>query len=318
MSRFKLIDPALFEEFAEQRPIETKEHQFNYCPTCQIPMQHTIAEFQCTKCYRKETYISDHCNADECSYASSIRIGTGSKKGMFYNVSQDYSISQHNATTELLYKYSIEWVGPPPIPKGVLSSAASSYNSIQSNVRAARVNSDATESKNFVHRASIMNQILASLIFHESRAAGNAIPRAIIAKFMQLESSGFAKGDDIVRNAVSRGYIDLALDIDDTGSYVGRYLEALELEEDPSNSAFIEEIVAAADAEFIGSSSHLSSKIVGALLLLIRGRAYSISMEKLETNTDNIKRNTFMRFSKAVIDNIKIFKHIFRKYKVAI
>ena len=186
---------------------------------------------------------------------------------MFYNVSQDYSISQHNATTELLYKYSIEWVGPPPIPKGVLSSAASSYNSIQSNVRAARVNSDATESKNFVHRASIMNQILASLIFHESRAAGNAIPRAIIAKFMQLESSGFAKGDDIVRNAVSRGYIDLALDIDDTGSYVGRYLEALELEEDPSNSAFIEEIVAAADAEFIGSSSHLSSKIVGALLL---------------------------------------------------
>lgn len=79
---------------------------------------------------------------------------------------------------------------------------------------------------------------------------------------------------------------------------------------------FITDLVALSESARVGMSSQISSKVVGAIWLLICGLQIGITAAQLEQAADCTKKNTFVKFSRAVMNNLTIFKPVFDAHSV--
>ncbi len=75
--------------------------------------------------------------------------------------------------------------------------------------------------------------------------------------------------------------------------------------------AFVLEIVGESENRKIGMNIQLSSKIAGALWILINGLKLKITSAELERAADNIRKSTFMKFYKVVAEYRRTFEPIF-------
>lgn len=311
-----LVDQDLFNQFLETK-VDTTEHiMYNYCPDCNLPMILSLSEYQCAQCgltYKNE--IDGVKNHDD-TVNSSIRITTGANKGHFYNTNGDYTKTQRKNVIEYLLQRARAYEGPVFSP-AILNAAANQYNYIQKYITEDEYDEMGvkTGTKKFVRRSSIRDEILAGLIYFEGIRAKTIRKKKDIALFMGLLTSGFARGEDKLRDLEAQGKIDIPVDEEPIEGYVDRYLEALNIVND-NYSAFITEIVNTAIECKLGIRCQLSSKIVGSIWILITKCKLNISVQTLEAAADNTKKNTFMKFYKIVFDNFATFAPIFAKYKV--
>jgi len=310
----EFLDSELFDELTDQvsqlslntKSIENDDAKFNHCNDCNVRMDLSGSSYKCQYCGFTINNEPDRGKDLEGTTSNSIRITTGVNKGRLRNGNADYSKVQKKNLMDQLAKKQAQYNGPQ-FSKDVLLAAVTQYGSCQKYIK--------QEGDDFVRRGSIRDEILAALVFFECIRAKNIRKRKDIAIFMGLASSGFAKGEDIVRTWHAKKLIDIPVNEEPVDGYADRYLEALGLE-DPRYGLFIEEIVVASMNNKIAMSSQISSKIVGAIWIVITQLKINITSQTLEKSTDNTKKNTFVKFCKAVYDSGQVFAPIFRKYEI--
>lgn len=325
---FTILDDSLLDAFANPvtssklRALEQIDHTYNFCPDCQLAMSMVHNEYQCGDC----GYTAPNDTIGEASKDASggrIRITTGANKGRYRNVNNDYSKTQRKNILEQLTHLQNAYTGAK-IPLDVLGSAADQYNSIQKiikdlNVAGDNGNTDATTAHNskFVRRGDMKDEIIAALIYFECIAQKIPRKKNDIAAFMGLATQGFARGEDILRNLAACKLIELPSSDDVVRGFTERYFETLGI----TNQAYITfviEVVNRAAERKIGMGSQTSSKIVGVMWIVITKCGLGTAVTTLEKAADNTKKNTFMKFHKAVMDNLSHFTDLFKKYAVPV
>jgi transcription initiation factor TFIIIB Brf1 subunit/transcription initiation factor TFIIB len=309
----ELVDEAEFIALSEtilhgKRVIVTKH---NYCPDCpNIAMETNGNEYQCPQCGQTRSDIE--CDKDHNDTVnSSIRRTTGSNKGKYYTINGDYAKTQHKSIYDQLLQNQRTWTGTA-FPNDVLNAVADQYNQLQK-VITEDINDDEGKTigkKKFVRRGNIKDEVLAALIYYECVRKKIVRKKNDIAGFMKLHTQGWSKGDEILRELAALGKIDLLLDEEPIIGFVEQYMETLNLD-NPSYNKFIIELVEKSEELKIGMKSHLPSKIVGSIWILIEKLGLKITQSQLETSCNNCKKNTFMKFRDIVINNMGAFAPVF-------
>jgi len=307
------MESGVFEELTSHKP--PVEEKYNYCDDCNIPMIHNASEYQCGQCNQSKPFYDMFKDYSDTSNRS-IRITTGTNKGRFYNITNDYSKTQMKSIMDQLNQKQSEYSGPA-FPHNILLAAAVKYNEIQKFITEDSIDEhgNVCGQKKFVRRGNIRDETLAGLIYFEGIREHLVRKKRDVAEFMKLHTCGFSRGEDILRSLHAEGKIDIPVDEEPIDGYIDRYMEALNLDK-PSYVGFVTDIVNLSEQRKVGMSSQLSSKIVGAIWILIQRCKLGISSDKLEKATDNTKRNTFIKFYNVVNTNIKLFVGIFNKYNV--
>jgi transcription initiation factor TFIIIB Brf1 subunit/transcription initiation factor TFIIB len=312
--QFKVIDEDMFKVFSEIR-VTDDDTQYNYCPDCKIPMNVTNNEYQCPSCSLIQECGAEGVKDHSESTSSNIRITTGIHKGKFYNMTNDYTKTQRKQIETQLLRNNSSYAGPA-IARDVLIKAAAGYNNIQKLVIDEEVDETGNLSqKKFVRRGNIKDEVLAAFVYFECIRAKVTRKKKDIAAFMNLPTHGFSRGEDILRNLHAEKKIDIPVDEEPADNFIDRYLEALNLEK-PEYKGFIVDLVNLSEKKRIGMNSHISSKIVGAIWILIQRLNLGISATALEQAADNTKKNTFSKFQTSVQNSMTVFAPVFKKYGV--
>jgi hypothetical protein len=286
--------------------------EFNMCPECRTAMNSIGGGYECASCGLTLHIDGDVKDCDEES-VSNLKMMSGRK---VYNISSDYSRTQKKSILEQLLSKNQAYNGPK-IPKDVLMRAAVGYNEIQKKVVLDELDEDGNvcKQKKFVKRGNIKDEILGAFVYFECIRAKITRKKKDIAVFMQLQNNGISRGEDILRSLANRGEINLPINNETRESFIDRYLEALNIESD-RNRDFINDLVTASIEKKIGMNSVMSSKIVGALWILVVKDKLKITPEQIQDKCDNIKKNTWLRFSNAILANIIKFIGVFEKHRV--
>lgn len=275
-------------------------------PTCDLCGVACVVDVACPKQSRIVCADCRSLAAAETPLGSAapamIRCSTGPNRGMYYNMSQDYAKTQRAQIFELLTQRAREYQGLP-LPLEVLNWTADKYNEIQQLTFA--------DNSRFIHRGTMKEEILARLLFYGCIHHKTPRRKQALNAFMRLPS-GSARGDQVLRNLRAIG-VDLPSDVGTISEYTEKYFEALGLENDSTGKEFVEEIVETSDANHIGMSSILTSKIVGAIWVYIESAGLAISSDKLEAATDNTKKTTFKKFSDEVY-RYEAFEIVFERF----
>ncbi len=306
-----------FDEFAMSNQLynETDE-QHNYCSDCQLPMELAGCEYSCPECGLTK-FNEPSTNKNDVAPAT-IRVSTGASRGRYYNVAGDYTKAQRAVIyKQLTNQATLTQYKGPAIPTNVLNSVATKYNILQKTVTEDELDECgiACGKKKFVRRSSNKDEILAALIYFECNIKNVVRKKGDVAMFMGLQSRGFSRGEELLRDLKDEGKIDFDLAEESTRSFVEKYMEALNLE-NPKYNQFVIDLVEESDKRMIGMGSQLSSKIVGAIWIVIVKCKLAISDTMLEKAADNTKKNTFIKFYNIVLERINIFAHIFSKHGI--
>lgn len=315
-TQFAMIDSKVFDQFSEIKPDDSLVLQYNYCPDCKIPMILAGSEYQCDHCGQVQQYVADGCKDHDEAVTSSIRISTGPNKGRFYNVSGDYTRTQKKAILDQLLQNQTGFTGNA-FPLNVLNEVASQYNKIQRLITEDDFdeNGKVRGQKKFVRRGNIKDEVLAGLIYFECIREKLVRKKKDIALFMKLPTNGFSRGEDILRNLQAECKLDIPVDEEPIEGFVDRYLDDLNLD-NPNYSKFIIDLVNESEIRKIGMNSQISSKVVGAIWILICQCKLNITSQRLEKAADSTKKNTFTKFQRVVFDNISTFAPIFVRYGI--
>ena len=311
--QFNLVPDDVFNQF--DNPIVLALSKHNFCPECEIPMILAGSDYQCQECGLVQPFAESEKNHDD-TVSGSIRISTGTNKGRFYNTTGDYTKIQMKIILDQLKANQATYVGAN-IPFNVLKAAATQYNRIQKFITEDDLdaNGKLRGQKKFVRRGNIKDEVLAALIYFEGVREKVIRKKKDIAVFMKLPTFGFSRGEDILRNLHAEGKINIPVDDEPIDGYVDRYMDGLGLD-NQQHIQFVIDIVNESETHKLGMTSQLSSKIVGAMWILVVKCNMKITHAQLEKATDNTKRNTFNKFYNVVMQNINVFRHIFIKYGI--
>ena len=277
---------------------------FNYCPDCIIAMDLTISGFECSNCGMQKQIDGGMKDCDEDS-TGTFRVCKAGQNS-FYNITPDYAKTQKKAVIEQLNRLNSLYSGPE-IPKNILTAVATIYNDIQKMI----INNQ----KKFVRRGNIKDEVIGALIKYECIRADIPRKNKSICDFMRLTSSGISRGEEILRNLHLDGKIDIPIDKDPGSRYTEIYMKNLGIESN-NYSSFVNELVEISIKKKIGMNSIMTSKIAGAIWVLITHEKLNITSQQLETATENIRKNTWNRFSKSIELHILKFIDIFNKWNI--
>lgn len=297
----------LLASLTQYRP-KTISKQSNICDDCNAEMFLISDEYMCQFCGLIKCNELPSMIPSEASN-NTLRISTGANKGKYYYVLGDYSKLQYKIVLDqLLSKYKENCQSN--ITLDVLISTATKYNNIQKYVLD-------EDNKKFVKRGNVKDEILAAILYHECNSKKISLKRSEIASFMKLSTLGFAKGDDILFNLKARGLFEIVHQTDNETieNFLNRYLANLQIDNEFYRD-FVTDLVNESERIKMCMNSQLSSKIVGALWIIITKCKLPITSQKLEECADKIKKTTFIKFYKVVIENMDLFVHIFAKYNI--
>lgn len=137
---------------------------------------------------------------------------------------------------------------------------------------------------------------------------------------MKLGSNGISRGENVVRVLHIQNKINIPINYESNEDLIIRYLDALglyeldqtgELTKQTTNFVnFVIDLVNMADLKHFGATSISSSKISGAIYILIQKMNLDIKNEAICKACDNIRVTTFSKFSKIILDEINILSFI--------
>ena len=305
---FDVLDDHLLDVFSSPvtitrlKALENADSQHNKCPECHMMMMTAGTYYQCTNC-GLTTANETLDEPDREASGGRIRITTGVNKGRYRNVNNDYSRTQIKNIYDQLRQLQLHYNGAK-ISLDVLRAVATKYNAIQKLIK----ESETTDEK-FVRRGDIKNEILAGLIYFECIRENNPRKRSDIALFMGLPVQGFSRGEDTLRDLSAQGFFDIP-ECDQIVGYTERYFEALRIE-NPKYDAFVIAVVKRSTERNICVSSQIPSRVAGAIYLVIVRCKLTTTVSELEIAADNTKKNTFMKFYNAVMNNHTEFADLF-------
>ncbi len=309
-----LIADADFDKLCRAQYNITEESKYNYCPECKAPMEMLCNEYLCKYC----GFIRSN-DLDTSKISSGAACGTlRTSSGACYYFNGEYPKTQRRMILDELIRHQRLYTGPA-IPPCAIVATADQYNLIQRDVLEEVYDPESNEHKlkKFVHRGNIKNEILATILYYECIRVGCIRHADEIARFMNLTIEGFARGENIVRPLVEAGNIDLPVDVEPIKEYAERYMSTLSLVDDGGKYLnFIVDIVKISEKHRLGMSSRLSSKVVGAMWIIIQQCGLKFTCKALESATGNTKKNTFNKFVKIVHTNPRVFADVFKRYGI--
>jgi hypothetical protein len=293
------------------------DKKFNFCVECKTPMDLMNSTYTCTSCGYTIQYdgnIKD-CTNDAIP-ALKIPINRKGYSG-YYNIFPDYTRQQKRFVSEQLQTNNNTCEKSTQIiPKNILLRVAEEYNNIQQLLIDYTDHNGNVSQKKFVKRGDIKDEVLCEITKQLCIEAGVARKHKDIAKFMKLNCDGFSRGANIVRELAESGKLGFTIREETIESFTERYIEALGLDDDNNNKDFVVALVREANHRKLCVNSQMSSKIVGAIWVLICHKKLDITDKRLEKSADGTKRNTFTKFSDIIENNILAFVDVFLMYNV--
>ena len=306
----QLVSDEVFTAIVEKFSV-IDDSTYGICPDCKTAMEAADVEFFCKYCGLIKPRDIDNNKDNTETTNKNIKISTGSNRGKYYNTI-DYAKTQRKAILSQLLELKKSYSGPD-IPDEILREVVMRYNTIQGFTEDI-IDADGKlrGKKKFVRRGSIKDEVLAALIYFECILRNDIRKKRDIAIFMKLPSHGFSRGEGILRELKARGKIELPEEEETAEGYARRYLKSLGIDTD-EYVKFVCDIVDTSDDKNIGMNCQLSTKVAGAIWVLVSHAGLNISALAVEKATDNTKKSTFVKFSKLIMDNKEHFQHIFGK-----
>jgi transcription initiation factor TFIIIB Brf1 subunit/transcription initiation factor TFIIB len=276
------------------------------CKLCGIAM---VVEFsgdhKCPECGVIE-YVGSVQDCDGKDIVGYTTTSAGGYRG--YYGSNNYARKQEKDILSQLDELAIKYRGPA-IPHHIRVKAGQWYNDIQ------KILIDTPDGeRKFVKRGDIKDEVLGKLIKYECDRAGIARMDCEIARFMGLPSAGLSRGESILRKLHTDNKIELPINIDPTDGFVNRYLDCLVLPVE--YKPFVVDLIDVANANGIGLRSIASSKVVGAIWVLVQKEKLPITIAELDKKCD-IRVNTFKKFSDAVMAKLHVFVGVFERHGIS-
>lgn len=274
------------------------------CSQCSSRTEESGNSLICTKC----GYImgsADQLEEQEKSSSAIIQVGNRT-----YNIGHNNVDTRKKEILEYLNKAVEIYMRAEqfePVPSYVISTVATRYAEIQQR------NYD-HDTDPFIHRGSVRKKILAALLIDEANKQGCERKKDVITKMLDLPTNGFAEGEKVLRALANKGIITLS-DQNDTKGFAERYLTPLDLNSE-ENVNFVESIVQTSYDCNMEMASQRSSKIVGAIWLLIRSKRLNITIYEVEQASEKTRVNTFKRFYDEVMRNKSYFTDVFKEFNM--
>lgn len=276
------------------------------CKLCAVAM---VVEFngeqKCPECG-----LIEHVGALQDFDGKDISGYTTNSSGFrsYYSTNNNYARKQEKDILGQLEELALVYKGPA-IPHHIRVTAGQWYNDIQ------KILIDTPDGeRKFVKRGDIKDEVLGKLIKYECDRAGIARMDSEIAKFMRLPCGGLSRGESILRDLHMNGKIELPINMDPTSGFITRYLDCLMLDV-AKYKPFLEELIKRANTIGVGLRSISSSKVVGAIWVLVQKEKLPITSNDLDKKCD-VKQNTFKKFSEAVLVRLHRFVDIFEAHGV--
>lgn len=301
--------------------IENRLIFYNYCETCQIPMASSDDNYyECTSCGLVKSLVGNttDCNQDS---ASTLRAGISTTFGnrrQMYSVFHDNAKTQRRLVLEQLLTNNSEYVGNK-ISLDILQKTATVYNDLQKmEISQEETVTKRSLSKKFIKRAAPKDELLGALLYNICRNQGVYVRKKMIAEFMKLNNLGLSGGENQLRTLLlDHKELDVKIaDEDQVEIQADRYLEALALEKVENYKNFIIDLVNKCNEKRVGISSLTSTKVAGAIWILITKLKLNITYTQVENSVDKIRKNTFVKFANAVEKNILKVAEPFIKHNI--
>lgn len=299
-----LIDKSLFNELDDDYEELVQKSDDGLCPRCSelLVYVNEVDEERCNKCGLARAG-GGQAGISKSAISGCIRVSNGTKVRVYGINTGDNSRAQHKTVTDLLSQIDASFNGPK-IPKEILAATANVYSEIQ------RCNKE----RPFVKRGSIRREVLAAIMFFKCIEMGSPRRKRDIAIYMQLKTYGFCRGEQIIRNLVSDKVISLNMDIDISYGFTSRYLAMLGI--DKKYEKFVTDFIERTEELNVGTSSQMSSKIAGAVWILVKGIGLKLSRDDVEKATGGCKQNTYMKYCNSVSVAAKDLEDIFIAHEV--
>lgn len=278
------------------------------CKPCGVAMVVEFnGEYKCPECGMIE-HVGSVQEYEDKNVSGYRIVSTSNGYRQYYGAGSNYARKQEKDIGSQLDELALQFRGPA-VPHHIRVKAGQWYNDIQ------KILIETPDGvKKFVKRGDIKDEVLGKLIKYECDRAGIARMDKEIAEFMRLPSAGLSRGENILRQLHNQGRIKLPTNIDPTDGFIDRYLECLELD-DPRYKGFLSELVEEANRAGIGLRSIANSKVVGAIWVLVQKEKLPITIAELDSKC-NIRRNTFLKFSTAIVSKLHKFVDIFEKHEI--
>ncbi len=330
---FEQVDPSVNLDYIAQRD-QTKYYE---CPICMAHMQPCAIGYECTCGYVNEI----HESTDGAPVIVKINTSSGGRTmfgggGNYAKTQRKQILNEMLALHDAAAKMNDASVN---IPIDVIYKTVDFYNDIQKIMVDERdENGEVIGQRKSIRRGTIKDEILGTCLYYTCVAEKLFHKKKDIARFMQID--GISRGEKKVRELANMGKITLPSVVGTERDLILRYLAALDLYVRQDSSAhgtmlsqtsvpqphpnqekyvgFVTDILARSDKLTIKCNSVLSSKVVGAIWILITKLELPIAAADVEKKCDNIRKNTFSRFSDTIMSREVIVKFIpiFEKYGV--
>ena len=241
---------------------------------------------------------------------SVVSISLGGGKSRTYNVSTSNVETRANTILAELDELSRKYTsvhGQEAVPRAIRIAVARKYAMIQESF-------PEKGGGKFIRRGDVRGSIIAALLNNEMTEGKNGRKKETISDFMDLKKAGFSSGENALREIESLGIITISSNVSTEG-FVERYLDRLKINK-PAYAGFVSSVVQYSIDYNISMRSQLSSKVAGAIWLLLQSINSRISIERLETASDKTRANTIKNFFNSLRTNIDKFYPLYTHYDI--
>jgi transcription initiation factor TFIIIB Brf1 subunit/transcription initiation factor TFIIB len=301
-----------FEDIEDYIPDIELQEDWKTCPDCNIRMQPMKNSYQCISCGRDKEVLEqsgefsasiiDNYNTNEnCSVSIKI-VGKDSYKyrKALLKTSSDYSKIQYNNTNKQLSRFNSQ-SKEGKLPIIILKEAAELYGKIQK--------------CNIVRRGNGRKGALGACIYFVCNIHNITKKPKEIAVFLSIEESYLSKGDKLLRRLHSEKKIDIPIYHNPEIAYIIQYFESLNI--DNKYKPFVSELIErASHVDMMGeNNSRISTKCAGVVYTLKMQESLKISKSDI-VKYCKISKSTFIRYYEFLIQNRRLLKDVFNKYKI--
>lgn len=322
---FSNEDLSILDTFVDEKVrerVSAERTRDGICSVCGLQMLFAGSNYQCDLC-GIETAGEIESDKSE-STGGSRRMQIGGRQRVF-NTGGDVSHTQRKALLEDLNRKNTMYahagktvengvlVFRPAIPTSVIHDVANTYNLLQQ-TPITKAYGEKTVASKFMHRGDVRAEILAALIYYKCLKHGHPRKRQDCARLMDLQNYGFARGESILRRMVALKYVNMEFRDDDPRPAAEALIERLDMNIDHAD--FVVELVERCIDLQIGSTCLITSKVAGAIWILICHCGLPITSQQVEVAADSTKKNTFNKFSRAVTIGFSHVEDIFIKHAI--
>lgn len=312
---FKFVKQTI-ETVNEPEPVVDIDH--NMCPLCKVACKIYDTFIICEKCGMERVYdihshdqysmtIEENYNTANNSFMTFNIIG---KDSYCYNRSylktcSDYTAYRNNSNRKDIIQRIDQYEGNKP-PKNIINSTIRIFDEIKN--------------AGYVYRGNGKWGVIGACLYYASIQHNLTRTPKEVSLIMGIDEKFLSQGDRVLMSLNELKVIDIQINYRPIHDYISQYFPILGIPEKYRD--FVIHIISRAERKHlhIRHESRLTTKIVGVIYLLTRRvpELRHIKKDLISIECGSISKSTFIKYYTLIMDNFKIMKKSFRKFKINI